>query len=138
MSRPIATAKDIIDFKARGFLAKQLYVIFATPTNGVDPVLENLHEHLYYQQLLERRGVMFATGPHWCDDEQRWDGDSMVVVRAGSVGEAETIAREDPMHVSDARRYRVRPWLVRVRPWPVNEGTRSVRLHLSSGRFELT
>jgi uncharacterized protein YciI len=125
MSRPIATAKDIIDFKARGFLPKQLYVIFATPTNGVDPVLENLHEHL------ERRGVMFATGPHWCDDEQRWDGDSMVVVRAGSVGEAETIAREDPMHVSGARRYRVRPWLV-------NEGTRSVRLHLSSGRFELT
>jgi hypothetical protein len=129
MSAP--TSKEIIEIsRTRGYLAKQLYVIFTTPANGINPVLENLQQHLDHQELLERRGVMVAAGPHWTDDEQRWDGEGMVVVRAGSFAEAEAIAQEDPMHASGARRYRVRPWLV-------NEGTLSVKLNFASGRFEL-
>jgi uncharacterized protein len=93
-------------------------------------VLEHLQQHLEYQELLERKGVMFAAGPNWSDDEQRWEGDGMVVVRAGSLAEADATAKEDPMHASGARRYRVRPWLV-------NEGTISVKLSFASGRFEL-
>ena len=129
MSAP--TPKEIIELsKKRGYLAKQLYVIFTTPANGIAPVLANLQRHLDYQELLERKGVMFAAGPNWSDDEQRWEGDGMVVVRAGSLSEAEAIAKGDPMHTSSARRYRVRPWLV-------NEGTLSVKLNFASGRFEL-
>jgi hypothetical protein len=129
MSAP--TSKEIIELsKERGYLAKQLYVIFTMPANGIAPVLENLQRHLDYQESLERRGVMFAAGPHWSDDEQRWEGEGMVVVRAGSFAEAEAIAQEDPMHASGARRFRVRPWLV-------NEGTLSVKLNFASGRFEL-
>ena len=125
------TPNEIIELsKERGYLAKQLYVIFTTPANGIAPVLENLQQHLDYQELLERRGVMFAAGPLWSDDEQRWDGEGMVVVRAGSLAEAEAIALQDPMHASGARRYRVRPWLV-------NEGTLSIKLNFASGRFEL-
>ena len=125
------TPNEIIELsKERGYLAKQLYVIFTTPANGIAPVLENLQQHLDYQELLERRGVMFAAGPQWSDDEQRWDGEGMVVVRAGSLAEADAIALQDPMHASGARRYRVRPWLV-------NEGTLSVKLNFASGRFEL-
>ena len=129
MSAP--TSKEIIELsKERGYLAKQLYVIFTTPANGIAPVLENLQRHLDYQESLERQGVMFAAGPQWSDDEQRWEGDGMVVVRAGSLAEAEAIAMEDPMHASGARRYRVRPLLV-------NEGTMSIKLNFASGRFEL-
>ena len=107
MSAP--TPKEIIELsKERGYLAKQFYVIFTTPANGIAPVLENLQRHLDYQESLEQRGVMFAAGPHWSDDEQRWEGDGMVVVRAGSLAEAEAIAKDDPMHASGARRYRVR------------------------------
>ena len=125
------TPNEIIELsKERGYLAKQLYVIFTTPANGIAPVLENLQQHLDYQELLERRGVMFAAGPLWSDDEQRWDGEGMVVVRAGSLAEAEAIALQDPMHASGARRYRVRPWLV-------NEGTLSIKLNFASVRFEL-
>ncbi|HZC98231.1 MAG TPA: YciI family protein [Bradyrhizobium sp.] len=129
MSAP--TPKEIIELsKERGYLAKQLYVIFTTPANGIAPVLENLQRHLDYQESLEQRGVMFAAGPHWSDDEQRWEGDGMVVVRAGSLAEAEAIAKDDPMHASGARRYRVRAWLV-------NEGTMSIKLNFASGTFEL-
>ena len=74
---------------------------------------------------------MFAAGPHWTDDVQHWGGEGMVVVRAASLSEAETIAKEDPMHKCGARSYRVRPWLV-------NEGRLTVELDFASGRFRLS
>lgn len=132
MNTPLPTAKEIVEIcKARGFLAKQLYVIFTTPTHGLGPIMEILQRHLDYQESLTQRGIMFAAGPNWTDDEQDWGGDGMVVVRAASLSEAETIAKEDPMHMSGARSYRVRPWLV-------NEGTISVKLDYTTGRFQLT
>jgi uncharacterized protein YciI len=131
MSTKIVTAEEVIGVsKARGFLAKQLYVIFTTPTKGIGPVMENLKVHLDYQEQLEKAGIMFAAGPHWTDDEKRWDGEGMVVVRAKSITEATAVAANDPMHISGARSYRVRPWLV-------NEGTVTVKLGFASGRFEI-
>lgn len=55
----------------------------------------------------------------------------LVVIRAGSLAEAEAVAAADPMHASGARSYRVRPWLV-------NEGTLTVTLDFATGRFGLT
>jgi uncharacterized protein YciI len=131
MSVPVVTAKEVVDIsRERGFLSKQLYVVFTTPTNGMGPVMEHLQSHLDYQGLLEQKGIMFAAGPHWTDDEERWDGEGMVVVRASSLDEAKTIAANDPMHRSGARSYRVRPWLV-------NEGTLTVKLDFATGRFVL-
>ena len=132
MNPSIRTAKEIVDIsKARGYLAKQLYVIFTNPTNGLEAVLENLKPHLDYQESLIERGVLFASGPHWTDDEQQWNGEGMIVVRAASQSEAEKIAREDPMHACGARIFRVRPWLV-------NLGTLEVKLDYTTGRFQLT
>jgi hypothetical protein len=131
MSQSIVTAHDIVqESKRRGYLAKQLYVVFTIPVNGIGPVMENLARHLEFQEKLEREGIMFAAGPHWTDDEQRWDGDGMVVIRADSLAEARAIAAEDPMHTSGARSCRVRPWLV-------NEGTLTVKLDFASGRFRV-
>jgi hypothetical protein len=55
----------------------------------------------------------------------------MVVVRAASLSEAETVAKEDPMHSCGARSFRVRRWLV-------NEGTIRVNLDYTTGRFQVT
>jgi uncharacterized protein len=56
MNTPAPTSTEIVErCKTLGFLAKQLYVIFTTPTSGIAPVMENLEQHLDYQQLLERR-----------------------------------------------------------------------------------
>jgi uncharacterized protein len=131
MIQSIVTAKNILEeSKRRGYLAKQLYVVFTSPVNGIGPVMENLADHLEFQEKLEREGIMFAAGPHWTDDEQRWDGEGMVVIRAASLSEAQAIAAEDPMHKSGARSYRVRPWLV-------NEGKLTVKLDFATGRFRL-
>jgi len=109
-------------------LQKQLYAIFTTPAGGIEPILAGLEEHLAFQMQLEREGVMYAAGPMWSEDERTWDGDGMVVVRAGSRDEAIAIAERDPMHRSGARKFTVRPWMI-------NEGTMTVKLDMSSQKF---
>jgi uncharacterized protein len=131
MSEQIVTARELVEeSKRRGYLAKQLYVVFTTPVNGIGPVMAHLASHLEFQEKLERDGIMFAAGPNWSDDEQRWEGEGMVVIRANSLAEAQSIAAEDPMHKSGARTYRVRPWLV-------NEGTLTLKLDFARGRYRL-
>ncbi|RST84441.1 hypothetical protein EJC49_20955 [Aquibium carbonis] len=111
-------------------LQKQLYAIFTTPAGAIEPVLANMEEHLAFQVSLEREGVLYAAGPMWSDDEKTWEGEGLVVVRAGSRGEAIAIAERDPMHRSGARRFTVRPWMI-------NEGTLSIRLDMSSQTFAI-
>jgi uncharacterized protein YciI len=124
-------AEEIVALsKKEGFLAKQLYVVFTTPTNGIGPVMENVKEHLAFQVRLEKEGIMFAAGPNWTDDGKSWEGDGMVVIRANSLADAKQIMERDPMHKSGARKFKIRPWLV-------NEGTVSVRLNYSQGTFEM-
>ena len=124
-------AEEIIALsKKEGFLAKQLYVVFTTPTNGIEPVMRSVKEHLEFQVALEKQGIMFAAGPNWTDDEKSWEGDGMVVIRAKSLAEATEIMKRDPMHKSGARKFEIRPWFV-------NEGTVSVRLNYSQGTFEM-
>ena len=131
MSENSVPAQDIIkECKARGYLAKQLYVVFTKPAKGIEPVMANLAVHLQFQQQLERDGVLFAAGPNWTDDEREWEGEGMVVIRAGSIADARAIAALDPMHISGARTFEVRPWLV-------NEGAMTIELGLATGQFKL-
>ena len=131
MSPKSVPAAEIVALsKEKGFLAKQLYVVMTTPANGMGPVMKNIQAHLAFQESLEAQGIMFAAGPHWTDDEQSWEGDGMVVIRAASLSEARAIAEKDPMHASGARKCTVRPWLV-------NEGTVTIKLNYAGGNFEV-
>ena len=73
---------------------------------------------------MEKEGVYIAAGPHWEDDEDTWKGDGMIVLRAKNIDEARSVAENDPMHKSGARKFRVRPWLI-------NEGSVNVRVSFS-------
>ncbi len=121
---------DDVKAASSAMLQKQLYAIFTVPTGGIEPILAGLEEHLGFQMQLEREGLLFAAGPMWSDDERDWNGDGLVVVRAASRSEAIGIAERDPMHRSGARRFTVRPWMI-------NEGTMTVKLDMSSQRFEI-
>ncbi|WP_417743095.1 YciI family protein [Salipiger sp.] len=115
---------------SKQMLQRQLYAIFTTPVNGMGPVFEHLDRHLEFQVQLEADGILYSAGPMWTDDEQSWEGEGLVVVRAISRAEAIQIAKSDPMHKAGARDFRVRPWMV-------NEGSVTLRLDMSSQRFEL-
>ena len=129
MSEPKVTKHDILA-KTQQMLQKQLYVINTRPVNGLGPVMENLAEHLEFQIKIEQNGTMFAAGPLWADDEETWNGEGMVIIRAANLAEARKIAESDPMHASGARTFTVRPWLI-------NEGGFSLRVTFSDGQRSL-
>ncbi len=129
MSEPKITKHDILE-KTPQMLQKQLYVIHTKPTNGLGPVMENIGPHLEFQVKIEQDGVMFAAGPFWADDEETWEGEGMVIIRADSLAHARDIAGSDPMHASGARSFT-------VRPWQVNEGGFSLRVTFSDGKRTL-
>ncbi len=129
MAEPVITREDVLE-ASKGMLQKQLYVYFTTPVSGMGPVMENLDAHLAFQVELEKKGIMFGAGPHWSEDEKRWEGDGMVIIRAGSLAEAREIAASDPMHSSGARSFTVRPWLM-------NEGTVTIKISYSDGKREV-
>ncbi|MEL6233700.1 MAG: YciI family protein [Pseudomonadota bacterium] len=130
MSEPHITKDDILKASA-GMLQKQLYAIFTTPTNGLGPVMANIEAHLEFQVALEQRGIMLGAGPFWKDDEQTWNGEGMVIIRADSLEHAKEIAASDPMHAAGARSFTVRPWLL-------NEGRITVDVSFSTGRHAIT
>ena len=78
------------------------------------------------EELLSPRGAI----SFWADDEETWNGEGMVIIRAGSLAEARAIAAEDPMHKSGARSFVVRPWLM-------NEGTLTIKITYSNGAREV-
>jgi len=129
MSEPRISKHDILE-KTPQMLQKQLYVVHTTPTNGLGPVMENIGPHLEFQVKIEQEGVMFAAGPFWADDEETWEGEGMVVLRADSLAHAREIAASDPMHASGARSFTVRPWLI-------NEGGFSLNVTFSDGKRTL-
>ena len=129
MSEPQISAQDVLNASA-GCLQKQMYVYFTKPANGLGPVMENLEEHLKFQVEIEQKGIMFGAGPFWTEDEQRWEGEGMIIIRAGSIEEARKIAESDPMHASGARTFTIRPWLM-------NEGCVTMRVTYSDGGREI-
>ena len=129
MSEPQISAQDVLNASA-GCLQKQMYVYFTKPANGLGPVMENLEEHLKFQVEIEQKGVMFGAGPFWTEDEQRWEGEGMIIIRAESLAEARKIAESDPMHASGARTFTIRPWLM-------NEGCVTMRVTYSDGGREV-
>lgn len=131
MSPQIMPWKDLVSYsEENGLLAKQLYVVFSDPVDGIGPVMENLDPHVDYQRKLERDGIMFAAGPLASEDLERWDGDGLFVYRAESLEAATKLADEDPMHIAGARTFRIRQWLL-------NEGTYSVQLFYSGGKPQI-
>lgn len=129
MPGPEISKQDILN-ACEGMLQKQLYVVHTFPTDGLGPVMQNIEPHLKFQIELEEKGIMFGAGPFWDDAEEKWEGEGMVIIRAGSLAEAKDIAASDPMHKSGARSYTVRPWLL-------NEGAVTVKVRYSDGSREL-
>ncbi|WP_009478409.1 YciI family protein [Rhodococcus sp. JVH1] len=132
MTAPTMPWKDLVDYsETHDLLAKRLYVVFSDPTSGLGPVLENLDPHVQHQTRLEMDGVMFAAGPFSSEDEQQWDGSGMFIYRADSLEQARKFADSDPMHISGARTYTIKTWLL-------NEGTFSVQLFYSGSKPKIS
>lgn len=112
-------------------LRMHLYAIFTRPITGMDEVRACLDDHLAYQFSIEEQGIMVAAGPLLEQDDDTWNGEGMIIVRANSLDEARGIAEADPMHSRGIRAFDLRPWVM-------NEGSLSVKIRFSQQSAEIT
>lgn len=116
--------------KERGSLAFELYVVESTPAVAPDLMVKKLSDHLAYQKSQEEAGRLFLAGPLSDETGEEMMGVGLIVYRAASMEEANSIASNDPMHSSGNRTFTLRKWLV-------NEGSLTLSVGLSSQKAGL-
>jgi hypothetical protein len=110
-------------------LRKKLYVVLSIPLVTPDKLMPVLPAHLEYMIGLEKRGVLFASGP-LADGEGPPSGHGLTVLRVANATEARAIAEGDPFFVNRLRRFE-------IKEWTIMEGTLGVRVNLSDQTIEV-
>ena len=114
----------------RKMLRKKFYVVLSKPAVTPDKLQPFLSAHLEYMIGLEKRGLVFASGP-LADGEGPPTGQGLTVLRAKDAGEARTLAEADPFFINGLRSYE-------LKEWTVMEGTLGLRVNLSDQTIEVT
>lgn len=114
----------------RKMLRKKFYVVLSKPAVTPDKLQPYLSAHLEYMIGLEKRGLVFASGP-LADGEGPPTGQGLTVLRAKDAGEARVLAEADPFFINGVRSFE-------IKEWTVMEGTLGVRVNLSDQTIEVT
>ena len=114
----------------RKMLRKKLYVVLPKPVVAPDKLQPFLSAHLEYMIGLEKRGLVFASGP-LADGEGPPTGQGLTVLRAKDANEARALAEADPFFVNGLRTFE-------LKEWTVMEGTLGVQVNLSDPTVEVT
>jgi uncharacterized protein YciI len=114
----------------RKMLRKKFYVVLSKPAVTPDKLQPYLSAHLEYMIGLEKRGLVFASGP-LADGEGPPTGQGLTVLRAKDASEARALAEADPFFISGVRSFE-------IKEWTVMEGTLGVRVNLSDQTVEVT
>jgi uncharacterized protein YciI len=114
----------------RKMLRKKFYVVLSKPAVAPDKLQPFLSAHLEYMIDLEKRGLVFASGP-LADGEGPPTGQGLTVLRAKDAGEARALAEADPFYINGVRSFE-------IKEWTVMEGTLGVRVNLSDQTIEVT
>jgi uncharacterized protein YciI len=113
----------------RKMLRKKFYVVLSKPAVTPDKLQPYLSAHLEYMIGLEKRGLVFASGP-LADGEGPPTGQGLTVLRAKDAGEARAFAEADPFFINGVRTFE-------IKEWTVMEGTLGVRVNLSDQTIEV-
>jgi uncharacterized protein YciI len=114
-------------------LREQCYICWMTPTDAAPPADRSADdirtEHFAYLRDLERRGVLFAAGP-FVDEGGARHGAGMIIVRAATRAEAESIAYAEPYTKAGLR-------TMTLTPWQRNEGVLNLQIRFSDGVMQV-
>ena len=113
----------------RKMLRKKLYVLISKPIVPPENLKPFLMAHLEYMIGLEKRGLVFASGP-LADGEGPPTGHGLTVLRAKDAQEARALAEADPFFVNGLRTFE-------LKEWTVMEGTLALRVNLSDQSVEV-
>ena len=110
-------------------LRKKLYVVLSKGGATPQQIASHLPQHLEYMIGLEKKGVLFASGPLTAGPGGA-AGDGLTILRAGNADEARTIASADPFVVNKLRTFE-------VREWTLMEGSFGVKLNFSDQSIDI-
>jgi len=110
-------------------LRKKFYVLLSTPVVAPEKIMPYLAAHLDYMIGLEKRGVVFASGP-LSDTAGPLTGQGLTVLRAKNADEARAIAEADPFVINGLRHFE-------LKEWTVMEGSMGLRVNLSDQSIEV-
>jgi uncharacterized protein len=110
-------------------LRRKLYVILSQPSSRPERLKALLPAHLEYMIGLEKRGVLFASGP-LSDGDEPPNGAGLTILRAKNAGEAREIAEADPFVANGVRGFE-------LKEWTLMEGTLGLRINLSDQTIEV-
>jgi uncharacterized protein len=114
----------------RKMLRKKLYVVLSSPAVPPEKLKPFLMAHLEYMIGLEKRGLVFASGP-LADGEGPPSGHGLTVLRTKSAGEARAIAQGDPFFINGLRTFE-------LKEWTIMEGALGLRVNFSDQSIEVT
>src|SRR5215470_6543110 len=92
-------------------LSKKLYVVLSKGGAAPEKIAEHLPRHLEYMIGLEKKGVLFASGP-LAEADGKTRGDGLTILRAASAHAAREIAAADPFVMHGLPTFKMREWNV--------------------------
>jgi uncharacterized protein len=110
-------------------LRKKLYVVLSKGGAAAAEIAEHLPQHLEYMIGLEKKGVLFASGP-LAEAGGKTRGDGLTILRASSAEAARQLAEADPFVVKGLRSFE-------LREWTVMEGSLGIKVNFSDQSLEL-
>jgi uncharacterized protein len=114
----------------RRMLRKKLYVLLSKPVVEPEKLRPFLLAHLEYMIGLEKRGLVFASGP-LSDGEGPPTGAGLTVLRAKDAKEARALAEGDPFFANGLRTFE-------LKEWTIMEGSFGLRVNLSDQTIEVS
>lgn len=124
-----ASGEERIRQLTQRMLRKTLYVVLSKGNATADQIGALLPQHLEYMIGLEKKGLLFASGPLTAD-QGKPAGDGLTILRAKSAEEACNIAAADPFVVNKLRAFE-------VREWTVMEGSLGLKVNFSDQSLEI-
>lgn len=110
-------------------LRRKLYAVLSHPSPSPEKLKALLPSHLEYMISLEKRGVLFASGP-LADGDGPPNGAGLTILRAANAREAKELAEADPFVRNGLRMFE-------LKEWTIMEGTLGLRVNLSDQSVEV-
>jgi uncharacterized protein YciI len=110
-------------------LRRKLYAVLSQPSSAPEKLKPLLPAHLEYMIGLEKRGLLFASGP-LSDGAGPPSGAGLTILRAASAEEARALAEADPFVTNGVRTFD-------IKEWTIMEGSLGLKVNLSDQSIEV-
>ena len=110
-------------------LRRKFYAVISQPSSAPEKLKPLLPAHLEYMIGLEKRGLLFASGP-LSDGAGPPSGAGLTILRAASAEEARSLAEADPFVANGVRTFD-------IKEWTIMEGSLGLKVNLSDQSIEV-